>query len=163
MSDPSFTAGMPLPASQLQELGLYGSWTPTLTASSVNPTLGVASSADGIYHRNGKLITVTFKIVFGSSGTAAGTGNYGIGGLPFSVNTLANVCNGYALAGDASTGDNYPFWPLIASSTSLLMLSNVDAAGAAGTTEKAGLISAAVPVAWTVGDSFQGMFTYISA
>lgn len=67
----------------LQELGpvLIGSgvrqtYTPTLTASSSNPTLGSGSSATGYYVQNGELVSVQISILFGSSGAAAGSGTY---------------------------------------------------------------------------------------
>lgn len=58
--------------------GAWSTYTPALTASSSNPTLGTASSATGEYIAAGKLIIGRAKIVFGSSGVAAGSGTYRI-------------------------------------------------------------------------------------
>jgi hypothetical protein len=60
-----------------------GSYTPTLTATTTNPTLGSGSGTIGRYTlRNGIWCDVRFTIKFGSSGAAAGSGQYLIS-LPF--------------------------------------------------------------------------------
>lgn len=53
-------------------------WTPALTASTTNPTLGTGSSASGHFYRVGQLCTAYFFIKFGSAGVAAGSGLYRI-------------------------------------------------------------------------------------
>lgn len=53
-------------------------YTPTLTASSSNPTLGTGSSATGHFYRIGQQCTAMFFIKFGSAGVAAGSGLYRI-------------------------------------------------------------------------------------
>lgn len=57
-------------------------YTPALTASVSNPTLGTGSVRQGLYVRRGPEVTVFFKIAFGSSGAAAGSGLYRVS-LPF--------------------------------------------------------------------------------
>jgi hypothetical protein len=163
-SDPTIAAGQPLPASILQEFGLLGSWTPTLTASVTNPTLGAGATSTGTWHRNAKLVTCSFKIMFGASGVSAGSGTYRISNLPFNLDLSVNTIMGNILVGDASSGKNYAVVPLsnTVSSTSLDLLTNVDGAGA-GSIEAGGLIDDGSPVTWAAGDSFQGMFAYISA
>ena len=52
------------------------SYTPALTASVSDPTLGSGSSTSGFYIVDGKLVTVWSGIIFGSSGAAAGSGTY---------------------------------------------------------------------------------------
>jgi hypothetical protein len=54
------------------------SFTPTLTASTTNPTLGTGSNRLGYYTQIGKLIIYAFEVRFGSSGASAGSGNYRI-------------------------------------------------------------------------------------
>ena len=55
------------------------SYAVSLSAASVNPTLGSGSSAVGAYKDMGNgLLYVEFEITFGSSGVAAGTGTYGV-------------------------------------------------------------------------------------
>lgn len=163
MSDPSINAGQTLPASTLQKFGQLGSFTPTLIALTSNPTLGAASTQTGIWHRNGKLITIVFKIVFGSSGVAVGSGFYGISNLPFSVNTTTNTCVGNAFFGDVSTGKNYPILPIINSSTQILFGTILDNTTTTTVPETLGVIDQATPVAPAAGDSYQGQFMYLSA
>lgn len=66
-----------LEAIQNQIVGAYTSYTPTLTASSVNPTLGSGSSATGYYKRLGRRVFGYANIKFGTT-AAAGTGYYGL-------------------------------------------------------------------------------------
>ena len=70
--------GVAVEAIETQIVGAYTSYTPTLTASSVNPTLGSGSSATGYYKRLGRRVFGYLDITFGSSGAAAGTGYYGV-------------------------------------------------------------------------------------
>ncbi len=155
MSDPEFFAGQTLPASQLQDLGEYGTWTPTLTVVTLgtNPTLGTGAVTDGTYHRNGRCITINFDITFGTAGTAAGSGTYQIGGLPFDIDTLGA---GMPLAGcifalDGAT--RYPLMPRVQSSTAFTMCRSA--------IESATEVTAAAPAAWSTSDSFRGTVTYI--
>ena len=56
--------------------GTYSTYTPALTAGTTNPTLGTGSIAEGRYCQEGKHVYGDLIIKFGSSGVAAGTGNY---------------------------------------------------------------------------------------
>lgn len=53
-------------------------YTPVLTGSVTNPTLGTGSERRGRYKQIGKLVAAQFDIKFGSSGAAAGSGSYEI-------------------------------------------------------------------------------------
>lgn len=55
---------------------IFADWVPILTASVTNPTLGTGSTVDGRYGQNGKEIQGFASITFGSSGVAAGSGEY---------------------------------------------------------------------------------------
>ena len=55
--------------------GSATSWTPTLTGSVTNPTLGTGSAQNGGYWRMGRLIVAYGRVLFGTSGAAAGSGN----------------------------------------------------------------------------------------
>lgn len=52
-----------------------GSWTPTITATS-DPTLGTGSSSSGEYVQIGKTVIARGNVTFGTSGVAAGSGDY---------------------------------------------------------------------------------------
>ncbi len=70
-------------------IGPFGAWsayTPALTASSSNPTLGSGSSATGRYQRVGRNVSFQAQISFGTSGTAAGSGTYRIS-VPVTVDS----------------------------------------------------------------------------
>ncbi|MDP8961497.1 MAG: hypothetical protein M3N32_07790 [Actinomycetota bacterium] len=51
-------------------------YTPQLTATTTNPTLGTGAIAQGRYYRMGKLVWAAARIEFGTSGTGAGSGVY---------------------------------------------------------------------------------------
>lgn len=57
-------------------LGAGTAWTPALTASVSNPTLGTGSSTTGVYFRLGRLVIAYGRVLFGTSGAAAGSGTY---------------------------------------------------------------------------------------
>lgn len=87
----------------------WKTYTPALTAVTTNPTLGTGSLALGRYYRLGDLVTVHVKIVFGTSGVAAGTGSYRVS-LPVNASVPTNWS--FRPAGqvglyDVSTGTNY--------------------------------------------------------
>lgn len=62
--------------------GIFGLYTPELTAGTVNPTLGSGSSTSGKWCRLGDFVYAIGDIRFGTAGTAAGTGTYRIS-VPF--------------------------------------------------------------------------------
>jgi hypothetical protein len=68
----------------------YTAWTPALTASSSNPTLGSGSNAQGRYFKTGKFVHAYGSINFGSSGVAAGSGVYWIS-TPVTMRTSVNA------------------------------------------------------------------------
>lgn len=78
MSDiPVPLAGETLAADTLRRYGTaITSFTPTLEASTTNPTLGSGSSSVGQYSQHGGLIMGRLAISFGTSGVAAGSGTY---------------------------------------------------------------------------------------
>jgi len=54
----------------------FSTYTPALTATSSNPTLGSGSTAQGRYYRYGRMVHVEVVIRFGTSGVAVGSGFY---------------------------------------------------------------------------------------
>jgi hypothetical protein len=89
--------------------GTWASWTPSLTASVTNPTLGTGSVAQGRYVQNGKVVTAVAYFAFGTSGVSAGSGGYRCSlpvnavnsGYPFAAGSGAfidvSAANGYIL------------------------------------------------------------------
>lgn len=106
MSDPTFYAGQTLPADDIQALGLDDVWTPTLTGSLANPSLGTGSVIEGDVHFNGRLFVARFNITAGTSGATAGTGSYQIdlpAELTLSSDWAANYAVGLAEFNNAGT------------------------------------------------------------
>ena len=84
----------------------WANWTPALTATTTNPTLGTGSVATGRYFQLGKLVVANFKIQFGTSGTSAGSGAYRVS-LPVACSTTTqnnDFVVGYGHLHDASVG-----------------------------------------------------------
>lgn len=104
------------------DTGVRGSYTPTWTASSVNPSLGNGTLV-GSYARVGDWFAVTIALTVGST-TTAGTGSYTFS-LPFTVVTLSGArwvwqvdvldagvqhYNGWATIASAGTGTSEILW-----------------------------------------------------
>lgn len=60
--------------SQIAGLAAWNKWTPVLTGSTGNPTLGTGSTQAGNYTRIGKLIVANAHVIAGSSGFVNGSG-----------------------------------------------------------------------------------------
>lgn len=101
--------GVAVEAIETQLVGAYDAYTPTLTASTTNPTLGSGSSATGYYKRLGHRVEGYATIQFGSAGVAAGSGYYGLL-LPVEpVNRTQAIGIGYVI----DNSDNVRFLSLI--------------------------------------------------
>lgn len=73
------SAGQVLTAATMNSIGAaWETWTPALTASVTNPTLGTGSSQTGRYGRVNKIVTGYGKITFGTAGTNNGSGFYSV-------------------------------------------------------------------------------------
>lgn len=59
-----------------ESLGPWTAYTPSLTASTTNPTLGGGASAGGAWVAIGRVVIYRFAITFGGAGAAAGSGIY---------------------------------------------------------------------------------------
>lgn len=92
------TAGQILTAATMNQIGaVWETWTPALTASVTNPTLGTGSTAAGRYGRINKTVFGQLTIQFGTAGTNAGSGFYFVS-LPIA-----------AQAGNVVVGQGYAF------------------------------------------------------
>lgn len=87
----------------------WGTYTPALTATTTNPTLGTGSAQLGKWSKEGTHATVAVFLKFGSSGAAPGSGTYEIS-LPSECPVKTNwygaqefiVGNGIAIDDDTS-------------------------------------------------------------
>mgnify|MGYP000859542446 CR=1 FL=1 len=158
--------GVAVEAIETQIVGAYTSYTPTLTASSVNPTLGSGSSATGYYKRLGRRVFGYLDITFGSSGAAAGTGYYGVL-LPVQpANRDQPIGIGYILDSDDSlrlkvctASVAVGLW---AASTSKAVLL-VDNAPGDGFVTGDNPVGAAAPWTWSASDHILVNFDYEAA
>ena len=136
--------------------GAWTSWTPALTASTTNPTLGTGSTTVGEYLQIGKLVFATFTIAFGSSGVNAGSGDYRIS-LPIAANTNARNLGGTLSINDNSTNIVRIACPLFYVNSTTISL-RIDSTVTGGYT-----VTHAVPWAWAALDGLWGTITYEAA
>lgn len=124
----------------------YATYTPTLTAASSDPTLGSGAVQEGLWIQIGDLGIVNFRIAFGSSGTAAGSGVYRVG-LPFTVGASiptwgtgtgwifdSSASDSWVVAYDAVDGQTYATAFLIQSTTFTEVAHNAPFSWGAGDT-----------------------------
>jgi len=134
---------------------VYSGWTPALTATTTSPTLGTGSSAQGRYFQNGKHVVAYGSINFGTSGTAAGTGDYQIS-LPVTARTRVNndmnmIGQGYLFDSSAS-----------ALRPCIFIYVDTGKVGIRLTTDGS-LVTAAAPWAWAASDVLIFHFDYEAA
>lgn len=141
-------------------VGAWATYTPALTASSSNPTLGTGSSATGSYCRIGRLIVGKIRIIFGTSGAAAGSGSYRVSlPAPANVSDVANPRIGQAQLYDAS--GNVAALPILyipAAGTYFEM--TYPAGWPTGTPTT---VTNAAPWTWANNDAIEAYFAYQAA
>lgn len=135
-------------------IGAWQSYTPTLTASSVNPTLGTGSSQVGAYTRLGRTIMGRARIQFGSAGMAPGTGTYRIG-LPVAPVNGGEMVVGTGRFYDISADDLWVCSAHIENTSAYAVMSF--------TSTGIYVVGAAAPVAMAASDLFMINFTYEAA
>ena len=86
----------------------WESYTPVLTATTTNPTLGTGSTTNGWYTRIQNFVMGIAYFAFGSSGAAAGSGDYFIS-LPVTANTTngGGIISGFLWIYDSSAATGY--------------------------------------------------------
>lgn len=133
--------------------GTWGDWTPALTASTTNPTLGSGSSVAGRYCQIGKLVEGWGRVTFGSSGTNAGSGQYLIN-YPVTPANASQIVFGTAIIYDASPATFHLGIVYTNSDTSSMRIAYQGTA----------LIAThASPIAWTSNDAIYFEFKYEAA
>jgi hypothetical protein len=91
-------------AAKLATPGGWTYYTPVLTASVTNPTLGTGGGTAGAYMQIGTIVHFYATALFGSSGFSAGAGTYFMS-LPSTAAAAAvSQLAGYGLVVDASAG-----------------------------------------------------------
>lgn len=158
--------GVAVEAIETQIVGAYTSYTPTLTGSTTDPTLGSGSSVSGFYKRLGRWVRGKAVITFGTSGTAVGSGYYGLL-LPVQpADKVQAIGIGFAFDNSDSlrfvvaTAAVLPALWVASTSKAVLLQSNVATEGFANGHNP---IGAAVPFAWSASDQLAITFEYEAA
>jgi hypothetical protein len=138
-------------------LGAWTSFTPTLTASITNPTLGTASTSSGAYCQIGKIVHYRLLIKFGTSGVNVGSGFYFIT-VPV---TMSSAVPGFTPVGnvfldDASTSKRVIGIAIRDSNTAFSMQVQSDSVGTQ-------VVSDSTPWTWAANDAFIISGTYQAA
>lgn len=159
----------PLSAGDVIPASAETSYTPSLIASTTNPTLGSGSVQQGRYYVDPITGWVhgQARITFGTSGTNAGSGNYRIT-LPTAID---NMSTGNTLGNSDIIG-----WGIIRDNGTLTqsrivtlhMNTNSGGSGGVGTAELfigdgATNVNEASPFAWAASDSIAVQFAYPGA
>ena len=148
-----FLPGQTLSAAALQSLAAGGTYTPILTASTTNPTLGSGSTAQGRYHRNGLHVDVWFHLAFGTSGVVAGSGVYRVSyppGLTPMV-SLPEGLFGTCRLVDQSANLEGPAFSLVTQGQNIVLV----------TANAGGYVSGIAPWTWAAGDRITGHASYL--
>lgn len=145
-------SGAVLTAANLNAIGAaWEAWTPTLTASVTNPTLGTGSSRVGRYGQVNKIVTGYGKITFGTAGTAAGNGFYSVT-VPLTAQASAPT---------GPIGTVYLFDGGINARVGVLILQTTTTATIRY--DAGALVGNAAPWAWGANSQIQYSFTYEGA
>jgi hypothetical protein len=154
-----FVANTVLTAAQLNGIGEWTSYTPVLTATTTNPTLGTGSSATGAYARIQNLIVYNFQILFGTSGVVAGVGDYRVS-LPVTANATSafyTITNGQTSFFDNSANVVYFANAWLGTTTTLSILYQTAFNSSMNT------VSATNPVIPAANDAISGLIIYRAA
>jgi len=157
---PTFLAGEEMPATKPDIHGdvlaaltdPWSSYTPALTGSTTDPTLGTGGSITGAYIQTGKLVIGRFQITFGTSGVNGGSGTYSVSLPVASVVTASSADVGTALLRDAAPMSNVAIL-LPGTSTTVAMWPH----------GVGGAVSNTVPWTWAANDRIIGRFEYEAA
>ena len=136
-------------SSSVGNFSAWTSYTPTLTASTTNPTLGTGSTAEGFYCQIGKSVFWRANITFGTASVNAGSGFYFIS-LPVTAKAAGFLTPmGSFVAEDVSTGTRYMGAAAYDNTTRVAMQRNA-----------AGAFQATDPMTWAASDyiRIQGVY-----
>ena len=146
------TSGQVLTAATMNTIGAaWETWTPALTASTTNPTLGTGSSQTGRYGRINKIVIGQGQISFGTAGVAAGNGFYYVSAPVnfLTVGAIVGTWQGY----DSSAGTVY-FGFLVTDTVSRCVLYY---------NNPASVITNAAPWTWAASDFIRVSYSYEAA
>jgi len=146
------TAGQILTAATMNQIGAaFETWSPALTASTTNPTLGTGSSQTGRYGRVNKFVYGVGQIQFGTSGVNAGSGVYYFS-IPVTAQASGVVCGTWQ-AFDSSASAVYLGSLVMDTTSRMVMYYN----------NPASVITNSTPVTWAASDFIRVNFNYEAA
>lgn len=151
----TFLPGQTLPADWLQDVGQQGTYTPALTASTTNPTLGTGSTATADYILRQGFVKLRFNFVFGTASVSAGSGTYQIS-LPTGLGIDADWASQHPIGLARLRDSNVPTiafdWRCV---TDLSFADKITIKNDSG-----GAVTNSVPWTWAASDSIQGIAEY---
>lgn len=128
--------------------GSLTSWTPALTASVTNPTIGTGGTSVGSWMRVGKLVLASFAYTFGTTGQNPGSGIYALS-LPIAA---AGQLTSSVVLNDSSPAAVKTALATLSTTLTFAMFEN--AAGA--------YVQNNSPFTWAAGDSITGNVVYLT-
>lgn len=154
------------------------SFTPTIIATTTNPTYGTSPTQVGYYLQIGKFVFISFELVFGTGVPTAGTGNYYLQ-LPVPAITSSFTNGRTSMAGSVRFFDSSASLSVVggleyepnsihgetAGTVAQLIYHDTNTSDAVSATDPLLLaaVTAAAPWAWDVSDGIAGSFWYIAA
>lgn len=139
--------------------GTSGTWTPSLTASTSDPTLGTGSAVAGSYVYSSSFLWCAFSVQFGTSGTGAGSGNYQITGFPANpVAGRATFLSGRGRLSDSS-GSVVAYFDIVVNDSGVATF-RYPATWPTGTET---YVTHSTPWAWAASDRLEGWVEYPTA
>ena len=145
-------AGEVLTSTKLNTIGAaWETYTPALTASTTNPTLGTGSSVSGRYGQVNKIVCGQGQINFGTSGVGAGSGFYFVS-LPITAQSSGKVIGQFQFY-DSSAGAVYVGTLISDTTTRSLMYYN----------NPSSVATNSAPFTWAAGDFIRYTFQYEAA
>lgn len=136
-----------LKGTQVDALG----WNPALTAVTTNPTLGTGSSVSGHVVQYGKTVVGWGKILFGTAGTNAGSGQYRVSS-PLTIDSASHTTRDtLGVVGGLNAGGA---WSGVLRYNGTATFSMVDSKSGSAVTQ-------AIPGAWTANDEISYSFMYL--
>jgi len=123
-------------------------FTPTWTASSVNPTIG-DGTLRGWYARSGSIVTATYEVIMGST-TTFGTGTYAFSLPRMSASPSVHVGAAYGTDASASGAATMGVAQQLSGSPGTIRLQSTGSA----------IWSPTVPITWASGDVIRFTVTY---
>lgn len=154
MTDTTFLAGERLSAQKLQQLAQSSTYLPTLVGASSDPDLGTNPGQTGLVHLNGNLVTLFWRILWGTS-PSPGSGRLSLvppPAYPIHPTLPADSSIGGVNLTDASPSAARVFQAIADVTNNLIWFRANDE----------GTLTNAVPWTWAAGDDMAGYATYLT-